>query len=107
MSGWQRAGVAASIIWIFIGGYIGSNEVVQMATNMAATDYRLCVDRPGYDVSKCFEAEMREFHALKEGQWGNAVILAFAPLPFCWLFAWMLIATTRWIAAGFSRQKKR
>jgi hypothetical protein len=38
-----------------------------------------------------------------EGHWLFALAFALIPLPIVWLLGWLIIATTRWIAGGFSK----
>ncbi len=33
----------------------------------------------------------------------KALVAAFVPIPFAWLFVWIGVRTTRWVSAGFRK----
>ena len=115
IGGWQRIGIVASVLWVFVGGFIGNKEALDEAGARTASQLDSCVaankrrsgeDGPYEQVwTPCKNQFSANFRRNAEGHWWVVLAVALIPIPIAWLLGWILIATTRWIRAGFSNQK--
>jgi len=113
MSGWQRVGIVASILWFFAGGFIGNKLAIDDAGTRTSLWFDGCVAAnkrqfgaygPYEKVwTPCWNEHTSHFMKNAEGHWLFALAVALIPLPIAWLIGWLLIATTRWVARGFAR----
>lgn len=113
LNGWQRLGVVASIIWFFVGGFIGNKEALENAAKETSAHVDICVaankmrlgEYGPYDQvwTPCTRQYEPIFSRNAEGHWWAALIVGLGPIPFAWLLGWAIIAVGRWIARGFRR----
>ena len=112
-SGWQRIGIVGSILWFFIGGFIGNREALNVAGRNTTAQLDLCVAKnkarlgeygPYEQVwTPCRQEYESNFTRNAEGHWWNALAVALIPIPIGWLLGWLLITTGRWIQFGFGQ----
>jgi hypothetical protein len=111
LSGWQRIGIVASILWFFVGGFIGNKAALdeagaktsaQLDQCVAANKMRLGEDGPYDQVwTPCWRQFDANFLRHADGHWWAALAVALIPIPIGWLLGWGLLFTGRWIRGGF------
>jgi hypothetical protein len=114
LSGWQRIGIVASILWFVVGCFIGNEFAFDDASTRTRLSFDNCVagnkrrfgEYGPYDKvwTPCWNQYSSQFMKNAEGHWLVALAVAVIPLPIAWLLGWLLIATARWIARGFSNK---
>jgi hypothetical protein len=116
ISGWQRIGVVASIIWFFAGGFIGNNLAIDNADTRTSLWFNSCVAAnkrqfgeygPYEQVwTPCWNqfSSQHSKNWEESGHWLVALAFALIPLPIAWLLGWLIISTTRWVARGFGAE---
>lgn len=112
MGGWQRIGIVASVIWFFVGGFIGNKLAIDEGEGQTRAWFDLCVlankakfgEYGPYEKvwTPCWNEYGSQFARNVEGHWWAALAFALIPLPIAWLLGLLLIATTRWIGKGFA-----
>jgi hypothetical protein len=114
LSGWQRIGVVASVLWFFAGYFIGSDDAFNRAGLLAQSSLDSCLhakakelgETDPYDMKvyrPCESEHEHDFSKYAEGHWLEGLEFALVPLPIAWLLGWLLIATTRWVSRGFAK----
>jgi hypothetical protein len=113
LNGWQRIGVVLSILWFFVGGFLGNQEAIREGADPAIAIYGMCMDaahgrennNPKYDVAAALDECGREFikndTAWTADHWYVALFVGLVPIPLAWLLVWGLISLYRWMGAGF------
>lgn len=114
LSGWQRIGVVVSILWFFVGGFIGNKAALDEAGRRTTTQFDNCVaankrllgEYGPYDQvwTPCWQQHTADFMRNAGGHWWIALAVALIPLPIGWLLGWLLVAIGRWIRSGFSQK---
>jgi hypothetical protein len=113
LNGWQRIGIALSVVWA-IGSWIWiTSKNVELQNDPtydpAVLIDQVCVQQPNADVEACNkrlaedlteEAPLKE--ALKTNDAYSAIFSAPVPIPIGWLLAYGIIACVRWVRRGFS-----
>lgn len=116
-SGWQRIGIVASVLWFFVGGFIGNKAALDEAGRLTGIQLDLCVaknkGRLGeygpYDQvwTPCWQQHTPDFMRNAEGHWWVALTVALIPIPIGWLLGWLLISIGRWIRSGFDNRNSK
>ena len=107
LSGWQRIGIVGSLLWFFVGNDIAIKEAGAQTTlwfdGCVAANKRQFGEYGPYEKvwTPCWNEHGSRFQKNAEGHWLVALAFALIPLPLAWLFGWLIIATTRWVARGF------
>ena len=105
LGGWQRIGIVASVVWVLGAGLVTRIDDVRSAQSGSNLSYEVCMDnlkgQRHADFSECRDEAWKAYKVYIEHSWGNVAIVAFGPLPFFWLIAWVIRATYRWIRRGF------
>jgi hypothetical protein len=114
MGGWQRLGIITSVLWFFVGGFIGNKAALDQAGVQTSNQLDLCVaankrrlgEYGPYDQvwTPCWQQYNADFMRNAEGHWWTALAAALIPIPFGWLLGWLLLSTGRWIRGGFGPQ---
>jgi hypothetical protein len=103
LSGWQRIGIVASVIWVIGGGFWG-NTVGLSQGEYVRLAYEQClharIDTGWEPCHAKFEKDWPE--AIKD-HWYYAAAFAFIPIPLAWLVVWGMVSLVRWIRAGFTQ----
>lgn len=95
-NGWSRLGVVLSIIYAAV---IFNQEM--RVRDFSVQLYDICMAAPSRDSGLCMR-QLNERRAEENSERvRNAAISALAPLPFFWIFAYIVIATFRWVKHGF------
>jgi hypothetical protein len=111
LSGWQRIGVVASILWFIVGGFLGNKAALDDAGTKTSAQLDLCVtankirfgEYGPYDQvwTPCWNEHTTNYMRNAEGHWWVALAAAVVPIPIGWLLGWAILSTGRWIRGGF------
>lgn len=100
----QKVGVVLSIAWAIGAAVHTHNRDLQGAQSSASFAYNVCADSKDVahsaDLSECNKEKSESVAMSMEGDTANAAIVALAPLPFAWIFAYVLIGLGRALAIG-------
>jgi hypothetical protein len=98
--GWQRIGIALSVIWAIGGSLWLVNDASNK--NPSYSDLAHCTYETDTDKSVCerlFDIENGEVVAALRT---NTVVFVLLPIFVVWLLAYLLVITVRWIRHGFN-----
>ena len=106
LGGWTRIGIVASVLWAVVGGvYVRSAELNQ-AEPRIRENYKVCgnlaVTQPS-EWEACMSRMRLSTADYTSAAQFKALVAAFVPIPFAWLFVWIGVRTTRWVSAGFRK----
>ena len=112
LGGWARIGVVASVVWFFVGGFIGNKMAIDDAGDRTKLWFDQCVainkgklgEYGPYEKvwTPCWNEHGSQFTKNAEGHWWAALALALIALPVAWLLGWLVVATISWISKGFA-----
>jgi hypothetical protein len=116
LSGWQRIGIVASMVWFLAGGFMGNKLAIDDGGARTNSWFDSCVagnklkfgEYGPYEKvwTPCWDQYGPKYVKNVEGHWLVALGLALVPLPIAWLLGWLLITTSRWVARGFARAER-
>jgi hypothetical protein len=103
LNGWQRIGVALSLIWaVLVCGYAAYEYAQRGAETQVliqvTPDKAPVVDKRG-SVVDYIEFRSGEPSLL----WGRLLVAVVAPLVVAWIIAYLCVFTVRWVIAGFKK----
>jgi hypothetical protein len=111
--GWQRIGIVASVVWFFVGGFIGNKAALDEAgaktsaqlDHCVATNKRQLGEYGPYEQvwTPCWQQYTGNFMQNADGHWWSALAVGLIPIPIGWLLGSVLIFTGRWIGGGFEK----
>jgi hypothetical protein len=91
----QRLGIILSVLWALGMGIHTHNSDVDAANNFAKHAYKVCTDSKSLehnnDLSSCAQEREKNLATWLKGDVGNTAFAALAPIPFFWLFAFILL----------------
>jgi hypothetical protein len=96
LSGWQRIGVVASVIWALVGPVYVMNKDIEYASKQASVSMHRCYEAAKENCLEQFDKKYTESRRTPRGLVGWT-ILAFIPTVAAWSIAWGLVALLRWI----------
>jgi len=110
LSGWQRIGIVASVLWA-IGGFMWglSLDPFTFRSKMTSEDWPVWYDicqghaplRSSYqECYEDFKKEIARENSNISFQWASAI--AVAPVPFGWIIFGSLLGAGRWVRRGFA-----
>ncbi len=102
--GWQRIGVALSILWAVAAGFHTRNDDVERAENFVKFAYKVCSYRKmvahDTDLSPCEKEKAAQTETWMKDSGKNVAFTALAPIPFGWITGLILVYGWRIQAAG-------
>jgi hypothetical protein len=101
LNGWQRIGIALSVVWLIVGCLYIRHGQLQNAAERSGITYSSCKDAVNDFASSQCIAHAGTIYRMYEGSWDSAALIALIPIPIAWLFTYGLVAFVRWIRAGF------
>ena len=101
LNGWQRTGIALSMLWAVAGVLWGNHLAIQEGGAIPIAHYKSCISQPDYDDDECSAAFDEEYAAAVRGRWAFAAMAGLAPIPVVWLLVYIIVWTVRWIRGGF------
>jgi len=104
LNGWQRIGIAASIIWA-IGAPMYLDHAAREEASAAFIRYdKACRDVPSNFPSRCSEQASRQKDIVPRYRFlrdkANVALVALPPIVLGWLLAYALVYLRRLIRAG-------
>jgi hypothetical protein len=104
LAAWQKFGIVLSIAWAIGTAVHTHNRAVEAAQSSASFAYKVCADGKDEahspDLSECDKEKSDSVAESMQGDTANAAIVALAPLPFAWMFAFVLVGLGRALAIG-------
>jgi hypothetical protein len=104
LTAWQWVGIALSLVWIVGAGNYQHSQDIQSARSAATFAYNVCAQgkdlKHDSDLSPCERERDKTFALFIEGDVGSTVLLALAPIPFAWIFAYVFVGIVRSTAIG-------
>ena len=111
LNGWKRIGIIISVAWILGGGAYTYQSGLDSRSKWIVAQHVACDnDSAVYHEDAARERAFNECNqiadeglaiALKEARI-SAVIVAFAPVPLGWGFAYLFLSLIRWVRKGFA-----
>src|SRR5271163_3218419 len=85
---WHWIGIAASVVWLFIGAWCG-NELGLQLGDFAIAALRHCLDGPSSNGwQECTANFNRDYKAALAGYWYVVAGIEVIPIPLAWLLAY-------------------
>jgi hypothetical protein len=106
LNGWQRIGVVASVVWILGAGFYTLDAVQESDSKTAVAAALECESHIPQGITTLAECDKRmtDYEAeTYSGEWADAAIVAFVPVPLAWGLAYLTLFLTRWIKRGFRK----
>lgn len=101
---WQRIGVVASVLWFLGGGMWQLEYDTDVAQKMMNAEYNLCTEtraqKQDYNFEPCSKESWKTHEVMMEGSGTKALMFAILPIILGWLFAYIVLWTTRWVLRG-------
>ena len=89
LNGWQRIGIALSILWAVVAGIHTRNDDVDRAENFVKFAYKVCSDGKmvahDTDLSSCEKEKAVQRETWMKDSDKNVAFAALAPIPFGWI----------------------
>lgn len=105
LSGWQKIGIALSILWAVAAGIHTRNDDVERADNFVNYAFKVCSDTKmlasDTDLRSCEKEKLINTETWMKDSEKNVAFAAFAPIPLGWLAGFILIYAWRIQVAGF------
>ena len=106
LSKWQWIGLALSAIWVVAVIYSDYGAASKLADDVSTYGYRSCIDDQTrthtLNIELCETEKSQEYNKMMSGQVTNALVGAFLPLPFLWLYGYLLLILARSFKYGYS-----
>ena len=112
LNGWQRIGIIASAGWI-LGGWLYTYETeIDRASRLIAEIHVRCdsnlpdylKDQAAYDAAfqRCNKEDADSLAQAISNARLSAALVALAPVPLGWGFAYLVVSLVRWVRLGFA-----
>lgn len=105
LSGWQRLGIALSILWAVAAGIHTRSDDVERAGNFVNFAYKVCANSKmvahDADLSSCEREKVTNTATWMKDSAKNVAFAALAPIPLGWVAGAILVYAWRIQAAGF------
>jgi hypothetical protein len=107
---WHRVGIILSVAWAIGGAVWATGENWKMSTDASYLTFKGCyeaasarngggaIPQPEYD--QCMARGLASAKPITDRTWNDAAVVAFGPLPFAWLIAFMVLGLYRWVQRG-------
>ena len=105
MGGWKRVGVVLSVLWFLGGGFWENHREMEVYGNFFGYVYGICQNTndmfaDAKDKKDCFAFAHSSANVF-EREWGSVLFVALVPIPFAWLFVYIIMCVVRWVRKGF------
>jgi hypothetical protein len=97
LSGWQRVGIALSVVWLLVGGYWGNSMGLHKG-DFAVTQFTVCMENSGAPDNAsgvCLVQFDKDYAGAIKDHWREALIVGIVPIPVAWLLVYGLIGLVR------------
>ena len=103
-SRWQLIGLVLTLLWIVISLFSEYNSATNSATTVSDLSYDVCVkaleESKTTDLTNCKVKRLEDYNMWMRNVWTNAFVPAFLPLPFLWLYGFILLNIYRSFTIG-------
>jgi hypothetical protein len=103
-SRWKVAGIILSILWIIGSMYYEYSTAEISAKNFSEFSSNVCLKsievNKSTDLAECSLKKQQDFDMWMRNVWPNAFSLAFLPLPFLWIYGFILLTISRCFVNG-------
>jgi len=103
-SKWQIIGLCLSLLWIIFSLFYEYNSTSNSANKFSDWSYSVCVKnleiKKITDLTSCNIKKQENYSLFMKNIWTNAFVLAILPLPFLWLYSFILLKIARAFAVG-------
>lgn len=104
LNGWQKFGIALSIIWALAAGITTHYDDVERTDNFVQFAYKTCSNVKMLDgdpdLSQCEKEKLANTETWMKNSGKNVAFAALAPIPFGWLAGFILLYLVRIQIAG-------
>jgi hypothetical protein len=111
LGGWTRLAIVASVLWALGSGFYTINDIAIDEGRLRSAEYSFVFATCSNEqtAEQTIRAKNRNCGEEAWAAWSRpaklsrwpALIVALGPLPFVWLFGWVIFLTARWVRAGF------
>jgi hypothetical protein len=102
---WQWIALIFSAVWVVVIIYSEHKSATELAESISSIGYRSCIEDQAkaqkLDLALCESEKANEHSKMMTGQTTNAIVSAFLPLPFLWLYAYLLLIFVRSLKYGY------
>jgi hypothetical protein len=114
LSGWQRVGIIASVLWALGAGLVTRIHDARHAQQEYEFVYNTCIDQKRAQqadstkplsketVSECQKEGGELYQLVLASSWENVAIVALVPIPLGWLLVYAVVWIWRWVRRGFN-----
>ena len=103
INGWQRLGIIASVTWALGAYFYTFNHEQQAGIELSVALDSGCREAHPEQGKQCDEKMYANVIRNLPAEREDAAIVAFAPIPFAWGFAYLAVFLFRWVRRGFAR----
>jgi len=100
----QIIGIILSFLWVTVTSYNTYNSVTENATNLSNKSYDKCVSDQNLKVVplsfSCLDQKTKNTESFSDHIWSLVFFTALLPLPFVWLYAFILLTIIRCFRYG-------
>jgi len=107
LNGWQRIGIALSVLWAVFALFYFHHAAVKEAGDSYGIFYVGCIERLGgrdtsqESYSNCSDLAMDLYRTTFADRWPSRGLAALALIPIAWLLAYVVLWLVRWVRRGF------
>jgi hypothetical protein len=108
LGGWTRIGIVLTMAWVIFGFFYVEEQEREVQQGYMNRLYKTCtedeVKRGNFDFKPCMDFTIKhatENHP-KQSKW-RSLGQALFPVPFVWIFVYVVVLIARWIVRGFRR----
>ena len=103
-SRWKVVGIILSILWIIGSMYYEYSTAEISAKNFSEFSSNVCLKsieiNKSTNLAECSLKKQQDYNLWMRNVWPNAFSLAFLPLPFFWIYGFILITISRCFVNG-------
>jgi hypothetical protein len=106
VSGWQRIGIVATLIWMIGSFFWYSFEIKSPVWHLYEYDVSRCAEKDGPERSACYDKASTDRQRLSQAGdkdfWEGVPHVMLLPPLVLWVLVSLFVLTMRWIRSGFS-----
>ena len=99
----QLIGLAISLVWVIASIYSGYNKAEILATQLSDSAYESCIQtqiETKQAANPSCADQKRENYEIYSEKWSTLLTLAFLPVPFFWIYGFILLTISRCFRHG-------
>ena len=103
LNGWQRIGIALSVLWAF-GSFISiRKDQINLADALYRDQYHNCSISGPTNISYCDETVSLQAAMDATTNWLDVAFFSLAPIILAWFLALVSVRVLKWIKMGFEK----